>query len=246
MPDEPNVSTPEVDGTIEPDVQPQTDPTASEEITEPDNQDDGITEPQVDGDLEEQSKAFFQKGYQDTLAELKALRQEQAQPNPPEKSEPEVRPDEFLDLNTPEGVDQLRKDIISDMKAQREQDNYNAELKNANASLASWQKANGIKDKVMIDAIQKVANDFPYGSPAVIGEYVMQHIRMGAAEVRYQKRLATETRDAAEKAKNLKGVVQPQPGSPPSPQPETEKTPSQAMNDRFKADAEKASANRIF
>ena len=69
---------------------------------------------------------------------------------------------------------------------------------------------------------------------------------MNAAQERYQKQLATEIRDAAEKAKDLAGVTQPAPGSPPSPQPENEMTPSQAMNKRFEDAGKKAQAKRLF
>lgn len=251
MPDEPNVSTPEVDGTIEPDVQPQTDPDAAPDkgTTEPDKQDDGTTEPQVDG-----REPLYQTKYQDTLAELNALKQVNAKPPDKEPIKPDQQPGEYeTDLTTEEGVAQFKKDLITGIAGefdnrltrQAQVAEYNEQLRGADAALLKWKNDNKVPDKVMVEAINKVSQDFPGGRPAVLAEYVIHHIQMKGEQARYQKQLANEIKDAAEKSKDLKGVEQPKPGSAPDPQPSTEKTLNEKVIDRFE-EAGKNKTKQIF
>lgn len=251
MSEEPQVPAPEI-GITEPQTQPQVAPVTPPEGGQVGGQPEGTT------DANAQREQFYQTKYQDTIAELNKYRDfygpidggtqqpHQPQPTPPPQQqyeEPEDLDNEaaWMDQVAQKSSDYTFKKLQSWMTEQQKrqalEQRYQAEMNFAGQHLNTWATTNKVPQDVLQQHINQVTSELPPGTrPTVAAKYVMQSIITQARASAQNEQLAQLQAQAAQRGKELSGVIQPAPGQSPNPQPQVNKTLGQSYADRILPD----------
>ena len=133
----------------------------------------------------------------------------------------------------------LAKVATDAIRQARQEEMYQTELQGAFGGFDTWCKDNQVPQDLVNDAVREYQSRWGNtGKPKAVVEWLSDYIVKRSNIDRDNQTVTQKASEAAQKAKDLAAAEQPIPGTPISPEAQTEKTPQQKEADNIAPDQE--------